>query len=1033
MQTDAQAEEATFDAALARMTGEEEEEIVDAEELAAEEAETEAEEVAVDKATSDDWEEADEEEDDTLPEIEPLPEEPAEGSRYPKLEKVRTDRLKDSPLTGHIVPHTHWDRAWYLPFQKYRYKLVEMVDDLLDLMENNPAAYPSFELDGQTVVLEDYLEVKPENEGRIRKLIDDGRLNIGPWYVLPDEYIVGGEALVRNLLMGARTAERWGGRSEVGYVPDPFGHVGQLPAILKGAGLDSFIFTRGAGPWIQEAGGVFNWYASDGRTKVLAIQQVPDYPCLMAWGFENRPLDRKDSLNIDVDTAMGRVERLMDKHEALGWKPDVLLFGQGSDHTHPQPTLPYLIGKANSKFNGRIRFQHSSFPAYIEALKGWLGSKKIFRFQGELHSGWDRNILSGVFSARLHLKRANDHAMRLMRDRIEQLSAISYAHGGRFRGARLDLAWREILRNHPHDDICGCSVDETHDDMEVRFKHAEQIAVMLEDDVCAELRDQMDLSHDDRDAVPLLFHNPLPKAWSGSLMIDLAVPKFRCWLDHGLPVKIALASTPGDCLIHTSGLTITPKSWDLHVHHDRVANVELPRIVGRIHVHRLPPGLSVAHALPGRGPYALPGEPVNLGGEFERTDWMDNGLVRVLFRADGRFDVMDHTTGRHLTGVARLEDSEDAGDSYDWSAGGHPVAQAAGRGEKMPRRVEAIDQRFADQDEANRKVFLSIEHQDEWTATVRLHIAWALPARFDDASQRRSEELEWNTIDHYITMRSGHAMVEVETWVNNACEDHRLRLHIPTGMDVKNVFAGGAFDVIERPANWPHHGDWEQPHVPTQHFSDLLMVQDKDGGSAVFCPGSNEYEAITTEGGTTLAITLLRATGHLSRDGFASRRNRAGPVYEAPGAQCKGSNWTRWAVMAYEDDWAEAGIHQIAETFACKASVLSALPKPQLDGEFDEVCTDGPRGRRMQVIRLVGTGPMPIIACIKPAADGNGTIVRLYNPTEVNWEGRIETDLPLFNVRGCDLIENATTKPRISKSGWPVKLNAKAIGSWRFN
>jgi alpha-mannosidase len=361
------------------------------------------------------------------------------------------------------------------------------------------------------------------------------------------------------------------------------------------------------------------------------------------------------------------------------------------------------------------------------------------------------------------------------------------------------------------------------------------------------------------------------------------------------------------------------------------------------------------------------------------------------------------------------------------------VAQAAGRGEKMPRRVEAIDQRFADQDEANRKVFLSIEHQDEWTATVRLHIAWALPVRFDDASQRRSEELEWNTIDHYITMRSGHAMVEIETWVNNACEDHRLRLHIPTGMDLKNVFAGGAFDVIERPANWPHHGDWEQPHVPTQHFSDLLMVQDKDGGSAVFCPGSNEYEAITTEGGTTLAITLLRATGHLSRDGFASRRNRAGPVYEAPGAQCKGSHWTRWAVMAYEDDWAEAGIHQIAETFACKASVLSALPKPQLDGEFDEVCTDGPRGRRMQVIRLVGTGPMPIIACIKPAADGNGTIVRLYNPTEVNWEGRIETDLPLFNVRGCDLIENATTKPRISKSGWPIKLNAKAIGSWRFN
>ena len=211
------------------------------------------------------------------------------------------------------------------------------------------------------------------------------------------------------------------------------------------------------------------------------------------------------------------------------------------------------------------------------------------------------------------------------------------------------------------------------------------------------------------------------------------------------------------------------------------------------------------------------------------------------------------------------------------------------------------------------------------------------------------------------------------------------------------------------------------------------MVEEKGGGVALFCPGSNEYEAMTSEGGTTLAVTLLRATGHLSRDGFASRRNRAGPVFEAPGAQCKGSHCTRWAVMAYEDSWAEANIHQVAETYACQASIISALPKPQLDGEFDEVCTEGSRGQRLQPIRLVGTGPTPIIACLKPAADGNGNVVRLYNPTDEVWEGRIETDLPLFNVRGCDLLENETTKPRISKSGWPAKLNAKTIGTWRFN
>ena len=202
-----------------------------------------------------------------------------------------------------------------------------------------------------------------------------------------------------------------------------------------------------------------------------------------------------------------------------------------------------------------------------------------------------------------------------------------------------------------------------------------------------------------------------------------------------------MVAPSGDCMIRTAGLQITAKSWDLHVHDDRVANVELPRVIGRIHVHRLPPGLSVAHILPGRGNTNLPAEPVNLGGEFGRTDWMDNGLVRVLFRADGRFDIMDHSTGRHIVGAGRLEDSEDAGDSYDWSAGGHPVPQGDGRGSKMPERVLSTDTRFADTDEANRQVYLTIEEQDDWTATVRLHVAWALPTRFDDATQKRSEEM----------------------------------------------------------------------------------------------------------------------------------------------------------------------------------------------------------------------------------------------------------------------------------------------------
>jgi mannosylglycerate hydrolase len=197
---------------------------------------------------------------------------------------------------------------------------------------------------------------------------------------------------------------------------------------------------------------------------------------------------------------MGRLQRLLDGLEnTYNWQAPVVQFGNGSDHTHPQPTLPMLIKEANKRFEGQIELRHSTFVKFFDELKEWVSSKPepLVEHIGELHQGWDRALLSGVFSARLYLKRMNDHIMRLLQDQIEPLAAASWSLGGRVRQKRLQLAWREVLRNHPHDDICGCSVDSTHLDMEIRFRHAQEISAMLLDDLHAELRQQFDLSHDD--------------------------------------------------------------------------------------------------------------------------------------------------------------------------------------------------------------------------------------------------------------------------------------------------------------------------------------------------------------------------------------------------------------------------------------------------------------------------------------------------------------------------------------------------------
>jgi alpha-mannosidase len=353
----------------------------------------------------------------------------------------------------------------------------------------------------------------------------------------------------------------------------------------------------------------------------------------------------------------------------------------------------------------------------------------------------------------------------------------------------------------------------------------------------------------------------------------------------------------------------------------------------------------------------------------------------------------------------------------------------------MEKRVQPVDRRLFDTDSAEKRASsVTLMMENEWLTTVLVQVHWSLPTHFDNASQKRSTDEDWVTVEHYITLRSGSKVVEIESMVNNTCEDHRLRVCMPTGLNTKKVWCGGAYDILSRPTSWAHEEDWEQPTVPTQHFSQFVAMQDRLGGLAVIVPGSNEYETAKTDGkdGLDLRITMLRATGWLSRDGFASRRNRAGPCYPAPGAQCKGQSWMRWGVMPYEGLWAQAGVHEEAEKFAANATLLPAHGKPQLNGFFDDPLSKGIRGRSAAPIRFVGDGPRPLLSACKPAEDGDGTVVRIHNPTKYDWTGRIETDLPLFECHHCDLMEISGNEVNIVEQGWEITIPAKKIMTFRF-
>src|SRR3982751_3592180 len=175
--------------------------------------------------------------------------------------------------TFHLIPHTHWDREWYLPQSVFLPRLVSALDDLLQRLSSQPES--TFLLDGQTVLLEDYLQVRPERAAEVEQLARAGRLQIGPWYVLADELIPAAESLTRNLLAGKSDAERFGGRTDVLYSPDAFGHPAVLPQLAGEFDIRFGVLWRGLGGEPGQECDLYRWQGPDGR-EVLLYHLPPD-------------------------------------------------------------------------------------------------------------------------------------------------------------------------------------------------------------------------------------------------------------------------------------------------------------------------------------------------------------------------------------------------------------------------------------------------------------------------------------------------------------------------------------------------------------------------------------------------------------------------------------------------------------------------------------------------------------------------------------------------------------------------------------
>lgn len=771
----------------------------------------------------------------------------------------------------HIVPHTHWDREWHTPFQTFRLRLVELLDGLLPQLEADPT-YAHFLLDGQMAVVDDYLEIRPDAEERLRGLAQSGRLAMGPWYALPDEFLVSGETLVRNLQHGISVADRFAGPMEVGYLPDMFGHVAQMPQLLRQFGFDHAVVWRGVPTAVDRTG--FWWVAPDGSS--VRAEYLPQ-------GYGN-------GANTPGD-AKALLRRIGEFEEEQGDLLDgPILWMTGTDHFFPQPWLGRVVAEANAVDDSPYHLTICSLAEHVAAAP----AEDLPRWTGELRSGARANLLMGVGSNRLDVKQAAAVAERALERLAEPLSALLLPAAD-WPGALLRTAWVEMLRNSAHDSICACSADSVCDAVLHRYAEATQIAEGLTDRAIRALA--ATLAGDD----PVVI-NPSARTRSGLVEIRLPgrrVPEgcqlVEAQLAHYIfvddtPVEIAtimvsefeyvrsirsfvIETLDGVELVYVereeNGALVTPPV------RSELAAVRAgrPGTRVRVRVDQRPSVTVLARVtdVAGFGWQSWPPFPAaSVTPVVARPLRLSNGLVSVQ---------VDPTTGTFaiddLTGLGAVLDGGDIGDTYNWCPPDNDVeldSSADGSGSISCRLLE----------------------QGPLRARLQIRRVVTLPTHVADGRRGGHAPVSIRTT---LELRADEDLVRVSVaFDNHGIRDHRLRLRLPLPGPATSSTAECAFATVERGLT-AEGGPTELglPTFPSRRFVTA-------GGLTVAHEGLLEYELIDIRSGPdgdaahAMAITLLRCTGMLSQGPMATRPLPAGPMTPLEGPQQQGPVEVRLAL-----------------------------------------------------------------------------------------------------------------------------------------
>lgn len=838
--------------------------------------------------------------------------------------------------TAHIISHTHWDREWYMPFEYHHMLLVELMDTLLDTLDFDPD-YKYFHLDGQTIVIEDYLQVRPSQRERLERYIKEGRIQIGPWYVLQDEFLTSSEANIRNLLTGHKDAEQYGVISKTGYFPDSFGNMGQAPQILEQADIHNAVFGRGVKPT------GFNNMVGEADTYESPYSEMyweaPDGSQVLGILFANWYCNGME-VPVGVDDAKAYWDKNLKNAEEFA-STSHLLFMNGCDHQPIQTDLSDAIKTASNLYPD-IEFKHSNFDEYIADVAETVPTD-LTVIKGELRSqhtdGW--GTLVNTASARIYLKQMNQQAQTLLEKVAEPLAVFAHLDANAsYPHDELTYAWKTLMQNHPHDSICGCSVDEVHQEMETRFLKSRNVAEVLIHEASAKLVKQIDTlgadawggnesdAHTNANAdivIPFTVFNTTGWRRTGAVEVELEVAKK--YFSEGPAPHLLAQELKQEALGHyvikdEQGDNISAEIQDLGVHFgydlpkDRFRQ---PYMARKIKITLL------ASDVPGLGykVYACLKMPVSAsssvnllsevaeaseltkGNEVTKSvhvegHMMENDKLAVTVEQDGTLTLLDKQSGHVYKGLNAFENTGDIGNEYVFR---QPDGEVAITTEGLQAQITVVEQN------AVRAV---IEARLEWEIPASANETFAqekqefVPFR-ERTAVRTTETVPLFLITRY-TLEANSGMVKVETRFNNQAKDHRLRALFPTGVNSAYHYADSIFEVAKRDTHPAK--EWNNPSN-CQHQGAFVSVYEQSRGLTIANKGLQEYEVLQGEE-NSIAITLLRAVSELGDWG----------VFETPEAQCLGEQVVEYAIIPHAEDGIASGSYASAYQFQIPWTVV---------------------------------------------------------------------------------------------------------------